>query len=455
MTSLHTPQRQCDRTEPPSGGAPSVPGCVQPAARHRAIRGIGWSVVGSIIAQGGTFLSSVLLARFIGKQLFGQFAMIQSTVITLTGLASLGLGITAIKYVSQYRATNPEKAGRILGLSSVAAVLAALCFCVGLLLFAPSLATDSTLVTDLRLSAFYVFFITLNGYQIGALVGLEAFKRMASISLVSGPAIVLLTWALAPRFGIRGAVLAQGASAFILWLLYQIALNIEGRATNIIVRYRGVWKERSALIHFSVPATVSGIIGSSSIWWCNMILVRRSGYGELALFTAANTLRVMVMFLPALIARVTCPMLNNLLVSGDLVEYRRTFRGAVAINGGLSMLLALLFWVANKQILHLFGKDFVGSSALIILLLSSVVVEVIACNLYQALFTAEHLWCQVAVISIWGAVLVGAATFTVPLHGAAGLAFSYLLAWCCSGVLYGGFAWSQQKRRDEGLRPEA
>jgi O-antigen/teichoic acid export membrane protein len=465
LTTLQLPQRQSDETASVSpgirqdpeygreaGATAAAPGNVEPSARNRAIRGIGWNVFGSIVAQGGSFVSSVLLARLIGKQQFGQFAMIQSTVITLTGLAALGLGVTATKYVSQYRTTQPEKAGRILGLSSIVAALAACCFCAGLLLFAPSLATDSALVPELRLSAIYVFFITLNGYQVGALAGLEAFKRIASISMVSGPATVLLTWALASRFGIRGAVLAQGACAFILWLLYQIALKIEGRATNIAVRYRGVWKERSALIRFSVPAMLSGIIGSASTWWCNIILVRSNGYAELAVFTAVGNLRLMVVFLPILIARVTAPMLNNLLVSGNHADYRRTFRGAIAVNGGIALLLSLLLWGANRQILHLFGKDFVGSSTLVVLLLGSVVVEVVAVNLYQALFTSESIWWQVAIITIWAAVLVGVSTVTIPRHGAAGLAFSYLVAWCISGVLYGGFAWVQQKRRDEGLR---
>jgi O-antigen/teichoic acid export membrane protein len=465
LTTLQLPQRQSDETESASAGITqdpedgremaaiaAVPGNIEPSALQRAIRGVGWNVFGSIVAQGGTFLSSVLVARLIGKHQFGQFAMIQSTVTTLTGLAALGLGITATKYVSQYRTTNPERAGRILGLSSMVAVLAALCFCAGLVVFAPSLATDGALVPDLRLSAIYVFFITLNGYQVGALVGLEAFKKIAGISLVSGPATVLLTWALAYRFGIRGAVLAQGVSAFILWLFYHIALTFEGRATNIAVRYRGVWKERSALIRFSVPAMLSGIIGSFAIWWCNIILVRTNGYAELAVFTAANNLRLMVVFLPALIARVTAPMLNSLLVSGNHVDYRRTFRGAIAVNGGIALLLALLLWGTNKQILHLFGKDFVGSTALVVLLLGSVVVEVVAVNLCQALFTSQSLWWQVAIITIWSALLAGASTFTIPRYGAAGLACSYLVAWCVSGVLYGSFAWVQQKRRDEGLR---
>ncbi len=467
MTSLQTEQRGRHSTESISTGirqdseyglkaraSAPVPGDLESSAWRRVMHGIGWNVFGSIAAQGGTFLSSILVARLIGKQLFGQFAMIQSTVIALTSLAALGLGITATKYVSQYRTIHPEKAGRILGLSSMTALLAAVCFCAGLVLFAPSLAKDPAYVTELRLSAIYVFFFTLNGYQVGALAGLEAFKRLATISVVTGPFAVLLTWVLASRFGIRGAVLAQGGNALFVWLLYQIALAKEGCAMGVRVQYRGMWKERSALIRFSIPATGSAIIGSSCIWWCNTILVRTNGYSEMALFAAANNLRVIVVLFPALIARVTAPILNNLLAGGDGVEYRRLFRGALAVNTAIALLLAVLLFCAQKQILHLFGKEFVGSASLVILLLSSAVVEVVACNLYQTIFAAGHLWWQVAIISVWATILAGVSVFSIPRYGAAGLALSNLVAMLASSVLYGRLAWLQQSRSSERVKPQ-
>jgi len=59
------------------------------------------------------------------------------------------------------------------------ALLAAVGFSIGLLYLAPSLAMglgEAGMITlNLRLSAIYVFFITLNGYQAGALAGFECF----------------------------------------------------------------------------------------------------------------------------------------------------------------------------------------------------------------------------------------------------------------------------------------
>jgi O-antigen/teichoic acid export membrane protein len=409
-------------------------------ARRRAVRGVVWSTLGSVVAQGGTFLSSVVLARVIGKQLFGQFALIQSTAIALTSLASLGLGVTATKYVSEYRDSQPEKAGRIIGLSSMVALITSLCSSLGLVVFAALLLPDRTLIPELRLSAMYVFFITINGYQIGALAGLEAFQKVATINLMYGPVAVLSTWALASWLGLRGAVLAQGFCSLLLWVQYQAALTSDCRAASIRIFYRGIWREHSALIRFAIPATLSGISGSLAIWWCNLMLTRSSGYSELAIFSAANNLRLMVMFLPALVARVTAPILNNLLVNGNLLAYRRTFWEAIALNGGIALILATVLAVAAPQILGLFGKDFVGSAGLIWLLLSSVVIEVVACNLYQAIFTSGSLWRQAGINALWTIVLVTCSLFAIPRYGAAGLAGAYLAAWCGSAVLYGGVA---------------
>lgn len=404
---------------------------------RRVISGVAWNALACVLAQGGTFLGSVVLARVLGKHAFGQYAMILSTVYALTSLAGLGLGITATKYVSQYRDKVPERAGNILGLSSAIAILAGAGFSVVLFVLAPSLAVDPSLVSGLRVSVFYVFFTTLNGYQAGALVGFEAFGRIARISMVTGPAAVLTAWVLARSDGLRGAVLAQGAVAFLTWLLYQIALRAELRKTSIVILYRGAWREQSALFRFSAPAIVSGITGSFAIWWCNKLLVSHSGYAELAVFTVAINLRLMVLFVPGLVARVVSPLLNNLLANGEVTRFRRAFWGAVAGNGVIALALAAIFFVTGNQILRLFGKDFIGPPALLFLLLVSAVIEIVACNLYQAVFTAKSLWWQVVVQSTWTAVLLSLSQLLIPRQGTIGLAQAYLAAWCASLALYG------------------
>jgi O-antigen/teichoic acid export membrane protein len=419
-------------------------------ASERLLRGVGWNTAGCIIGQSASFAGSVVAARCLGKEVFGQFALVQTTVAAFSTLASLGLGTTALKFVSEYRTHNPQKAGIILGLSSLVALVAAALFSSALALCAPRLVVGSAgapvLVAAMRLSALYMFFITVNGYQMGALSGLEAFRKIASINVAYGLATLVSTWAASRWFGLRGATLAQGLSAALLWLLYHYALKAECRRRNIVVTYHGVWNERSALYRFSVPTTTAWMISSLAVWWSNAALAKSSGYAVLAVFSAANNMRLMVLFMPLVIGRVTTPLLNNMLAAGDLWGYRKTFCGSVAFNGSTGILAATVLALAGRYVLHLFGRAFAGSSALILFLLSAAVLEVIASSLYQAVFAGSSLWRQVVINGVWTVVLVATLQLTLSRYGVSALALSYLVAWSSSVILYGAEAWRRLKQ---------
>jgi len=304
--------------------------------------------------------------------------------------------------------------------------MAAICFAGAFVAAMPAMAPG----------AVYVLFITLNGYQAGALSGFERFRVMAQIGAVYGLANILLSWWFALRWGLTGAVLSQGVGVVILWMLYQLALRHECRAAGITVRYRTAWRERAVLFAFSAPAAACGMVASIAVWWCNTILVANAGYAELAIFSAAGSMRSMILFLPALVARVAAPVMNRLATDGDYAGFRRTFWTTVALNGGTALILSATLALAGKQILGLFGKDFAGSTLLILPLLGSVVLEVVAVNLFQALFAAGRLWLNLGIVCCWTVVLAGFAAATTSHYGAVGLAFAYLVAWAVSGSLY-------------------
>lgn len=436
--------------EPGLGRFVTVQTGIPLSASKRLLWGVGWNAAGCIIGQSASFVGSVVVARCLGKEVFGQFALVQTTVAAFSTLAGLGLGTTAMKFLSEYRTSNPQKAGMILGLSSVVALAAAALFSSALVLGAPWLvvarAGTPGLSAAMRLSAFYMFFITLNGYQIGALSGLEAFRGIARINVAYGLATLVLTWAGSRWFGLCGATLAQGLGAALLWLLYHYNLKAECRSRNIIVAHRGVWNERSALYQFSVPSTIACIVSSLAIWWSSAALAQVSGYAALAVFSAVNNMRLMVLFMPLIIGRVTTPLLNNMLAAGDLWDYRKTFAGSVVLSGITAILAAAVLAVAGRFVLHLFGKEFAGSSALILLLLGAAILEVVAGSLYQAIFAGSNLWFLVVINGLWTVVLVATLQLTVSRYGVSALAFSYLAAWTSSVIFYGTEAWRRLKQ---------
>jgi O-antigen/teichoic acid export membrane protein len=419
--------------------------------RSRIARSIAWSVIGAGFTQGGSFLSSVVMARVLGKESFGQFALIQSTVTAFTCLAGLGLGLTATKYITEYRASRPETIGEVLGLCSMLVVLTSLCLSIVLAICAPMLALRGDyagITAGLRLSTICVFFLTLTGYQIGILAGFENFRSIAWIGTICGLANPLLSWWGAAGFGMPGAVLAQCAWAVLLWFLYEIAVRIECRDRNVAVQYRGAWAQRSILTRVSIPAAACGMVSCLGIWGSNAILVRTCGYGELALFTAAGNMRSLVLFLPSLIIRVASPRLNYLFAAGDLPNYSRAFWTNAGVNSGLALFGASLAFFAGQRFLRLFGKEFAGSDLLLALILGSVVLEVIATNLYLALFAGSRFWRNLAIICLWTVLLLTASAFAASRYGATGLASANVAAWSAAAALYAVEARKQTRNRE-------
>ena len=141
---------------------------------YRLARGAFWSLAGALISRGLGLAAWIIVARVLGKEGFGELGIIQSTVGMFGVLAGFGLGMTATKHVAEFRATDPARAGRIIGMSAVVAFVSAGIMTGLLFALAPWLA-DRALAAPhlaglLRLGSLLLLFNALNGAQTGALV---------------------------------------------------------------------------------------------------------------------------------------------------------------------------------------------------------------------------------------------------------------------------------------------
>ena len=76
-------------------------------------------------------------------QVFGEYAMVQGTVAVLSLLGQLATGYTATRYVAEFRANHPARAGRIIGTLALVSGLMALVVSTGLFFGAPWLAATA------------------------------------------------------------------------------------------------------------------------------------------------------------------------------------------------------------------------------------------------------------------------------------------------------------------------
>jgi len=164
------------------------------------------------------------------------------------------------------------------------------------------------------------------------------------------------------------------------------------------------------------------------IWLANSFLVRQpGGYGEMALYSAANSIRILVLFLPNVMNSVGLSVLNNEKAKGDVAHYHRVYRSNVLYIFLVSLSAFLVMGVFGRPMLQLFGKDFGAGHFLLWLLLVASLFEGLSIALYQYVQSKAKIWLSIFSINFpREAFLVVAAYYLVQSFGGAGLAAAYL-----------------------------
>jgi O-antigen/teichoic acid export membrane protein len=164
------------------------------------------------------------------------------------------------------------------------------------------------------------------------------------------------------------------------------------------------------------------------MWLANSFLVRQpGGYGEMALYAAANNFRILGLFLPNVINNVGLSVLNNEKAKGDMTHYNRVFRSNVLYIFFVSLGSVLVIGIFGRLLLQLFGKEFGAGHVLLWLLLVASIFESVTIALYQYVQSQAQIWLSFFSITVpRDTFLVVAAYYLVQSYGGAGLAVAYM-----------------------------
>jgi O-antigen/teichoic acid export membrane protein len=389
---------------------------------RRVIRAVSWSLLGTVMARAVSLAGTIVVARALGAEGFGEFGMIQSTVGMFGVFAGFGLGATTAKHVAEFRASAPSRAGAVLGLTTLAAMgsgilVAAICIVFGPWL-AGSLLGNEGLAGLIQLSAIQLVLLAVSGVFASALSGFEAFPRVAFLNVVQGLLTPLAMAPAAVAFGLHGAVVAMIAASACELLLAAALLRSECRS------------ERRVIWNFALPSLLSAMLVSPVIWIGNAMLANQpAGYRELGLFNSANQWRGLVMFIPGAVTAAILPVLAE--------TYGRRadglFRDAMRMNLQAAWLVALPMAVIvicwSRELSLLFGKSFAGAERMTALLMIAAFMNIINVPVGAALAASGRMWTGAAMNLGWGAALVAASYVLIPSSFGLGLAAAYAIAY--------------------------
>lgn len=394
---------------------------------------VSWNLIGTVFSQVALFATNIVIAQIIGRDGFGHFGIIQSTIMTLSGMAQLAMSYTSTKYLAEYRTTDIEKAGRVLALCSIISIvmglIATLLYIIGSPYLIYKLIRAPELSIAVLLGALSLLFSVLNGYQLGALAGLDKYKSIAKLSSIYAFLNLVFVAFGAFYLQLNGAVIGFSFGYFIKWVIFRVSLLNACNHHGIEFNFRDMFREKEVIIYFAVPAALSGLIAAPVYWLGNMILVSSAnGFSELAVFNAANSLKTGIIFIPQIINSVTMSLINHQ-KGVDLNGYRNLYWTNFKITITTVLLVSILVGASGGLLLNLFGKDFISGHLLVIILASSAVPEAIALAIYQIVQSQGKMWQSLTLVVFPRDITYLTFCYIlIPLYGSVGMGAAVLIS---------------------------
>ncbi len=410
---------------------------------YRLAKGVFWSMAGTVISRGLMLVASILVAQILGKEVFGEYGIIRSTVMMLGVFAGLGLGLTATKHVAEFRTSDPARAGRIIALSGLVATGAGGLMTLALFTFAPWLSAHMLnaphLSSLLQIGCLLLLLDTLNGVQTGVLAGFEAFRTIAIVNFAIGISAFPLIVGGACFGGLEGIIWGLVVSQAVNLILNYLAIRRECRKANISLRFSDFRQEYGILCGFSLPALLAGVLVPTVAWLCNAMLVNRpNGYAEMGIFNASYQWFLLLLFLPSMIQRVLLPVMSERIAADDVEHVARLLTKLIRTMALLMTPAVLMLVMASPYIMGLYGDGFRDHWPVLAVTLATGFLFVLQAPVGSFIVASGRMW--VAFLMNLGCMLtLLGLTFLLIDWGAMGLASARLLAYVVHSIWVFGF----------------
>jgi O-antigen/teichoic acid export membrane protein len=353
-----------------------------------------WALFGNVASKGMSLLGAIVVARFLGKNIFGEYGTIRSTLMSIAIFSTFGLGYTATKFIAENKERKPYLLRRIATLTMrisllVSGVMALLLFVLAkyvadIILEAPHLATP------LRFVALWVIFSALTTAQIGILSGFNAFKPMARINTYVGFLAFISSVVLTYLYGLNGALIALLSTQVLNWYLNYIE----------VLKYIPVTKschneEHRALskkmLQFSMPVALQEGLYALTSWLTVLLLIKFSDYGEVGLYSAAIQWSSIILFIPGILRNVILTHLSE--NNKDSLKHSAIIRKTLIINFTTTFIPFIVIYFLRHWIVGFYGETYKSDLDYLLAISLFTTIFISISNVYtQAFMSIDKNW---------------------------------------------------------------
>src|SRR5574344_934288 len=306
-----------------------------------------WALAGNGLGSGLLLVAGVIIARMLGKDVYGEYGLVKTTMFYVAAFSTFGLGYTSTKFVAEYRYCDTSHILSIIKSSMRITFVSSTLLALLLLFFAVPLSEylDSPqLVMPLRLLAGIIVFQAINTTQQGILAGLGAFRNLGINNVFSGLIMLVVCVPLTFFWGLLGSLFALMASqiSFAIFNMLTISHKCIEFPVSKELHYDKV------LMRFSIPVAMQELSYTLSNWGCSLLIVKYASMGDMGIYTASSQWNGIILFIPGLLSNVALSHLSNTLHNQN--RHRRTIRIMLLANLCCTLVPFLFVWFCSAWI---------------------------------------------------------------------------------------------------------
>jgi O-antigen/teichoic acid export membrane protein len=394
----------------------------------RISRQSGIAFAGTIFTAVLGYVFKVYLARVLGAETLGMYAL-GMTIISFLGVINvLGLPDSATRFVALYAASRKVEALRRLLWNGTWMLLATNLIFAGLLLeVGPWVATrfyhSPKLVRFLPLFALIMIASALNAFFGKVLAGYKEVGRRTMVTrFVASPVTMTMTVLLIGLgAGLWGYLAAQIASAAVVMVLL---VSLVRRLTPVAARSLDMKKLSIEPEVWSFSAAMLGVglleffMGQSD----RVALGFYRGAHDVGIYAVAGALVAYEPIILQSINQIFAPVIADIHARGDLVLLGRLFQTLTKWMLGFTLPLATVMIVYARPIMRIFGHDFEAGWPILVIGTCGQLVNCGVGSVGYLLFMSGNQRRLIRVQAVMALVMIALCVKLVPLWGALGAA---------------------------------
>jgi O-antigen/teichoic acid export membrane protein len=333
-------------------------------------RGAAVNLGGAAATNALSFVLLLVTTRFVTVSSVGLLT-VGTTVVTLALVpAVLGLDTGSIRFVARSAAVDEERGARGACQAAIAVVtVTSTVLAVVIFTEAQSLADllhKPAAATLLRISALGLPGLAISRVALAASQGFGVMTYAAwfgALRVASNLVVAVLF--LAAGLGVRGLALGASAAA---WIVCVASVVVLVRIHPLALRLaRDAW-HTAAMLRFSFPQTLSGMLFFTILWTDTLLLARYGSAHDVGIYAVAGRLLVPAIVISTAIGQMFAPRIAAADARGARDDLARMLKRVTYWNTAVSLPFFAMLAVVAGPLLRLFGYRYAtGAAALSIL----------------------------------------------------------------------------------------